>query len=698
MTTSGDRKPMQVVEPPSKSSAGRPRGSRTRVLREQQALGVHHFAFLRSWMQGLDLRQAWQRYMAFGEVNADPRHMERLRAALLQRVLRDAHVVNLTLPEEQRITAELGLLAQPPRGPGLVALPSLDEFVATQGLDREAWAEEELLREYREFFGLDGAAPSDGTQLSPKVAQVSEQVRALLRVERLLARRPAPSDLLSLWLSPTLADRLRETGITTLETLVQTINVHGANWWRRVRGLGRARAASMLEWLQPLATGWKEAPLGVETLATPQRSAALQSVHRSAVTMPARFALVPLEQLAVPTRLAGGKEAPGLFATRMPNHLAAQDDRQAVEAWLAQFRDKPATSRAYRKEVERFYLWCLLERGKPLSSVDSLDAQAYRDFIRQPPAHWCCAAVVGRDDPAWRPFRGPLGPASQRQALVVIQALYDGLRDANYVVGNPLRAVNKRAALMAARLDIDRSFTDAEWAFVRGQLDLEAAAARGRNGVPAGAEQRRLRMVIELLAGTGLRLAEMAGATTASLRDVTLDGQGRQTTLLTVEGKGRKQRELPLADDLAALIWRHHADAAAVSALPEPAPLVCTLAEAPPRWTADGQGGIALHVPATQGRALGTNGLYRTLKRFFARIAQRACAIDGLDASRLQAASTHWLRHTFARQGAAAQMPVEVLQQALGHASLTTTTVYLSTERTRMVQEFEKLRARRGGA
>jgi integrase len=688
---------MQVVEPPSKSPAGRPRGSRTRVLREQQALGVHHFAFLRSWLQGLDLRQAWQRYLAFGEVNADPRHMERLRAALLQRVLREAHVLNLTLAEEQRITAELDLLAQPPRGPGLVALPSLDEFVSAQGLDREAWAEEELLREYREFFGLNGAARSEGEPLSPKVAPLSQQLRALLRIERLLARSPAPSDLLSLWLSPTLADRLRDAGIATLEALVQTINVYGANWWRRVRGVGRARAAAMLEWLQPLATDWN-VPLRLQTPAPPQRSAVLQSVYRSAITMPARFALVPLEQLDVPTRLAGGKEAPGLFATRMPNHLAAQDDRQAMDAWLAQFRDKPATSRAYRKEVERFYLWCLLERGKPLSSVDSLDAQAYQDFIRQPPAHWCCATVVGRDDPAWRPFRGPLGPASQRQALVVIQALYDGLRDANYVVGNPLRAVNKRAALTAARMDIDRSFTDAEWAFVRGQLDLEEAGARSRHGVPAGAQQRRLRMVIELLAGTGLRLAEIAGATTASLRDVTLDGQRRQTTLLLVEGKGRKQRELPLADDLAALIWRHHADAATVSALPEPVPLVCTLAEAPPHWAADGKGGIALRVPPAQGRALGTSGLYRTLKRFFARIAQRACAIDGLDSSRLQAASTHWLRHTFARQGAAAQMPVEVLQQALGHASLATTTVYLSTERTRMVQEFEKLRARRGGA
>lgn len=693
----GDRELMQVVEVAAKAAAGRPHGSRTRVLREQQALGVHHFAFLRSWLLGLDLRQAWDRYLAFGEISTDARHMERQRAALLQRVLREAHALNLTLSEEQRVTAELALLAQPPGGPGLVALPSLDEFVAAQGLERDGWSEQELLREYREFYGLEGVTSAEEGSSTPPSRRTADQVRALHRIETLLARRPAPTDPLTLWLSPAMAGRLRDAGIATLQTLLTTVDAYGANWWRRVRGLGQARAQALVQWLQPLAAE-VGTPLRVEALAAPQRQAAWRSSVNGLVAMPAQFALVPWERLAVPDRLGGGPGAPGLFATRMPNHLGAQDDRQALEAWLSQFREKPATLRAYRKEIERFYLWCLLERGKPLSSVDSLDAQAYREFIRQPPPHWCSVSVVGRDDPAWRPFRGPLGAASQRQALVVVQTLFDGLRDANYLVGNPLRSVNKRAALTAARMDVDRSFTDAEWSFVRAQLDLEETRARCRAGVPPGAEQRRLRMVLELLAGTGLRLAEIAGATTASMRHVGLPGEGRHVTLLVVEGKGRKQREVPLAQDLAALIAVHHADAAAVAALPSPTPLVCTLAEAPPRWTADGQGGVALRAVSTSGRALGMSGLYRSLKRFFERIAEHAHAVDGLDASRLRAASTHWLRHTFARQGAAAQMPVEVLQQALGHASLSTTTVYLSTERTRMVQEFEKLaRRRRGG-
>ena len=685
---------MQPVEPLLKSAAGRPRGARTQVLREQQPLGVHHFAFLRGCLQGLDVRQAWDRYLAFGELSDHPRRIERQRSALMQRVLREAHALNLTLAQDQRMTAELALLAQPPDGPGAVALPSLDDFVAAQGLDRDGWSEQDLLREYREFFGLDGVAEVDLATAPAPASRRAGQLRALLRIESLLARRPALADPLAWWLSPALAVRLRDAGIATVQALAHTINTHGANWWRRVRGLGHTRAQALLVWLKPVVAH-SDAALRDDALQAPQRHAALRAATVAAVAMPLRFALVPLERLAVPPRLSGGATAPGLFATRMPNHLGAHDDRQAVEAWLTQFRDKPATLRAYRKEVERFYLWCLLERGKPLSSVDSLDAQAYRDFMRQPPPAWCAASVVSRDNPAWRPFRGPLGPTSQRQALVVVQSLFDGLRDANYLVGNPLRAVNKRAALTAARMDIDRSFTDEEWAFVRAQVDLEEAAACGRGPVPAGAEQRRLRMVLELLAGTGLRLSEIAGATTASLRSVAIGREGRQAILLTVEGKGGKQREVPLADDLAELVAAHHADALAVGNLPSPAPLVCTLADAPPRWTATDGGSVVLQVPGSGGRALGASGLYRTLKRFFTRIAGRAHLIDGLDAGRFRAASTHWLRHTFARQGAAAEVPVEVLQQALGHASLSTTTVYLSTERTRMVLELEKLQRRR---
>jgi len=62
-------------------------------------------------------------------------------------------------------------------------------------------------------------------------------------------------------------------------------------------------------------------------------------------------------------------------------------------------------------------------------------------------------------------------------------------------------------------------------------------------------------------------------------------------------------------------------------------------------------------------------------------------------AERFERASTHWLRHTHASHSIAAGLPVEIAQQNLGHASLATTTVYVTTEkkrRMRAMQDFWK--------
>jgi site-specific recombinase XerD len=69
------------------------------------------------------------------------------------------------------------------------------------------------------------------------------------------------------------------------------------------------------------------------------------------------------------------------------------------------------------------------------------------------------------------------------------------------------------------------------------------------------------------------------------------------------------------------------------------------------------------------------------LKRFFVRCAEAMAASgDERGAERLRSASTHWLRHTHATHALAAGVPIDVAQQNLGHASLATTTVYVTSE------------------
>ena len=56
--------------------------------------------------------------------------------------------------------------------------------------------------------------------------------------------------------------------------------------------------------------------------------------------------------------------------------------------------------------------------------------------------------------------------------------------------------------------------------------------------------------------------------------------------------------------------------------------------------------------------------------------------------------SPHALRHTFGTQSVAADVPLDVVQRIMGHASLQTTTTYVTAERRRMRAEVSKYHAR----
>ena len=57
-------------------------------------------------------------------------------------------------------------------------------------------------------------------------------------------------------------------------------------------------------------------------------------------------------------------------------------------------------------------------------------------------------------------------------------------------------------------------------------------------------------------------------------------------------------------------------------------------------------------------------------------------------AERFAKASTHWMRHPQASHAIAGGMPIEIAQN-LGHASLATTTVYVTTEKRRRMKTVE---------
>lgn len=110
----------------------------------------------------------------------------------------------------------------------------------------------------------------------------------------------------------------------------------------------------------------------------------------------------------------------------------------------------------------------------------------------------------------------------------------------------------------------------------------------------------------------------------------------------------------------------------------------------PPRRTTNTVIGAGRILTRDQWRALLTHadtlprGLATARLQFILRFAYMT------GARRLAAASPHWLRHSYATHALESNVPIEVVQSNLGHASLSTTTIYITAEDQRRYREIER--------
>ncbi|NML15681.1 phage integrase family protein [Azohydromonas caseinilytica] len=707
-------------------SRGRPPGSTAAVAASHAQLRLHHFSFLRALAEGVNLRSAWERYMAFAGGPDDERHFTAQTRRLRQQIAHAARTQGL-------VAEATAALAEPSSTAATAGLPTLADWInqccAAGELQPDDRSEAEWLEAYRAEFGLDGTPlPQPATAAAPPRAA---QLAALNRLATALSAPPALDDTLAQWLNPPLATALHGAGLLTLRDLVDFANVHGARWHRLVPGLGAVRAQRLLEWLRPLAADLKH-PLR-ETALRPARELALAREGALRVVQDRRLGIVPLERLAVPPELDGRH---GTFRLPTPNVLGAQTDLQAIEAWLRRYAMSPRTHASYAREAERFYLWCLCVRRKPLSSVTEEDLHAYRGFIAHPPGDWLQPRQESRSSEHWRPFRGPLSALSQRHALTVVASMLGALMKAGYLGANAAAGVTPHLKLPRPGIDVRRSFDEAQWRWLMQcweALYREAGAPGGLadlgpDAKPARARSlRRLRLVLELGATTGLRLIELATARLSGLRREQFDGE--TVWMLEVLGKGHRRRSVPIYDDIKALIDRHQADMAAAGIGHEPGaplrtlltpsgtartdtddvgmedgaggrPLIGALRAAVPRWQLDQLGVPTLERGRRQADrwgALEPSALYQSLKRLLRHAGERAhLAEPPLDGSDFAGASTHWLRHFFANNAAADGVLPVALMGAMGHADLKTTSLYTRPEQQFMLRELAKVR-RRGG-
>jgi site-specific recombinase XerD len=502
----------------------------------------------------------------------------------------------------------------------------------------------------------------------------SKQLIALWHLEELIAADPKMTDAVDGWIDPALAGRLKAAGIMTIAHLVEAINGFGFRWYTQVPKVGLNAAAQIVRWLTaPGVSGALGITLHARGLTPTQKLPATVLCG----TAP-RTDIVALENFLMPAGLDGA------HGTNRGERslLTAYNDLSAIDAWLGKCKPGGHTRRSYCKEAERFVLWAIVEKNKPVSSLTVEDCIDYRDFLwdlgRVTPELWSTkfrveqARCLGqRGTPPWstfwRPFEGPLSDGSQKTALVIIQSLCQWLTDQNYLHGNPFKSVG-RLARSDNRLNVTRALTNAEWKAVKTQMRKMAPDPR----------YYRLRFILVLAYRTGARLSELVAMKKQDLKPFTRDDEAEQHWEIRVKGKGDVTREVQL--HLFAMngirgYFRQRGHLTFEEAPPQ-TPLIASLEIDPETRRAD--------------QPLSASRLYDILKGFFAEVAETLPPSQREMAERLRRASTHWLRHTFATHFLQTGGELAILRDLLGHKSLSTTSVYVTTERDTRSRAVEK--------
>lgn len=532
-----------------------------------------------------------------------------------------------------------------------------------------------------------------------------------------------PDDRLADRLSPEIALTLAAHEVETAEDLYECMAT-GATWFRAFTGIDAKRATELVRWMRDagqavgevterfflpgkaseasvagntqeaggvtregtarsprngnVAAGASNRPRGVAKIETEKRTnTRTASLGLSA----AHPGIVPLERIVLPAGLDGSQglnRAPAFGCS-----LEARNDLEAIRTWLDARAGNPNTHANYRKEAERFLLWCLYERETALSSIKAGDASKYlrwleelgrrdeRDFKERwklPAAVWIGPKNATRDSSAWRPFNGPLGSASRRNALVVVRQLCNFLKKTGYLIFNPFDQVSPKVPLLkgegAPQAFADRSLTDMQWREIADRIEL----------LPEGLPRERMRLILMLGKSLGLRASEMLEARASWIVERRVGFSVRPA--IEVLGKGSKVRRLPLnaeQRDIIESAFRARGLPGYAGCDPE-TPLLVNLGR-----------GRNPHGPMSR------SGLYRVLEAFFDRVADEIALERPGDAAKLRAASTHWLRHTFAVT-ALTKTSVNVVQAAMGHASVATTGRYLAPEEEEMSKALESIR------
>jgi integrase/recombinase XerD len=276
------------------------------------------------------------------------------------------------------------------------------------------------------------------------------------------------------------------------------------------------------------------------------------------------------------------------------------------------------TVAAYRRDLHR-YADYLAELGvDDPAQVSSAMVGSYAARLRE--------GVASPDGDGW--VEAPLASASVARAVIAVRSLHRFLAVEGLTVEDPARTIRppKPPRRLPKALSLEQ---------VQAMLEVST------NDSEVGLRDRAL---LELLYGTGIRISEAVALDVDEMARLTRAGDSEPTPGLRVLGKGGKERIVPVGS------YARRA-------------LEAYLVRGRPALTARGRGTPALFVNARGGR-LSRQSAWAVLRS----VADKA----GITAE----VSPHTLRHSYATHLLDGGADIRVVQELLGHASVTTTQIY----------------------
>ena len=297
--------------------------------------------------------------------------------------------------------------------------------------------------------------------------------------------------------------------------------------------------------------------------------------------------------------------------------------------------------------VEGFLRWMSVERGRSRNTVAAYtrDIGAFRTWLSE--RHLSLSEADGADFEAYIDEMRTNGAAasSQARALAAMRALYRYLHDEGRLAADPTSLVT--GVRVPGGLPKPLSVVEIE-TLLKSIVGEDAAA-------------RRDRAMLEVLYGTGARVSELCGL---DLADVGRDGT------LRLRGKGDKERIVPIGRPASAALEDYLS--------PGARGVLAGRARSPVR----DREAVFL---STRGRRITRQKVHEVVRD------------AGLRAGLKGRVTPHVFRHSCATHMLEHGADLRVVQEMLGHASISTTQVYTRVSNSHLVETFHRTHPRAGG-